>query len=167
MKIKGNILITDPCYIDNHTGINFIFKRNTICGDWSCLVYKGTEEENKQRSKDFDERYFKFFKEYNFTHKNNNEKKELVEEFNKEKEEFKEKYTYGEFCADSGEVCVCILEEALAKNDNLNKWIKEHNWCATIINDFDGDIFETIDDNEKLHIIGSGNKPFFTAQYGI
>ena len=63
MKFLGTIVITDPCYIKQTLSP---MKRNTIYGDWSCMVYPGNMKENK-KYEEWDEYYTNFFHEYNFT----------------------------------------------------------------------------------------------------
>lgn len=45
----------------------------------------------------------------------------------------------GEFCADSGQVCVTPLKD-VAMADEAEKWLAEHPWCGTIIRGFSGDV---------------------------
>ena len=73
---------------------------------------------------------------------------------------------YGEFCADAGEVCVVYLDEALKYNPEFETFSKEHPWCVTVIEDFDGEVTEDVED-DSLMLIGTGNKPFFTIQSGL
>lgn len=107
-EFKGDIVITDPCYIikkDKNNdwskcncgfnceclGIHNYMVNSTLYGDWSCTTY-------------------------------NKDTKEAI----------------GEFCADSGLVSVFLLEKVRAYNSNIDNWIEEHPWCVTIIKDFDG-----------------------------
>lgn len=51
-------------------------------------------------------------------------------------------------------------DEALKYNPEFETFIKEHPWCVTVIEDFDGE-------DDSLMLIGTGNKPFFTIQSGL
>ena len=158
--IKGTVIITDPCYIkEGHS----IMQRNTIYGDWSCMVYNGKMEENK-KSEEWDKYYFDFFKRYNFDGLTEEDKENLAKEFEEHKKEWLANNTMGEFCADSGNVGV-FLADLLTERDL--EWCKNHPWCATIINDFDGDIDFVVDNDNNLHVVGTGNINFFSTQSGL
>lgn len=160
MKFSGTIIITDPCYIEQTKCPMY---RNTIYGDWSCMVYPGNMDENK-KYEEWDKRYIKFFNEYNFTGKTDDEKTALREEFKKFKEEWK-KNILGEFCADSGQVGVFEWGKL---NETEQRWVLDHPWCATIIKDFFGDVeFNVI--GKSVHVIGSSQNhvnDFFSTQSG-
>lgn len=156
---KGDILITDPCYICKESnestqddwetcdygsqfevfGIHTYMTHSTLYGDWSCTVY------NKDTEKPI-----------------------------------------GEFCADAGLVSVFLLDEVRAYNPDIDNWIKEHPWCATVIKDFDGtvsfDIWHIqwalesdighhkageICKDDCLVVEGKGNINFTTRQTGL
>ena len=158
--IKGTVIITDPCYIkEGHS----IMQRNTIYGDWSCMVYKGKMEENK-KSEEWDKYYFDFFNRYNYTGLTEEDKENLAKEFEEHKKEWLANNTIGEFCADSGNVGV-FLADLLTERDL--EWCKKHPWYATIINDFDGDIDFVVDNDNNLHVVGTGNINFFSTQSGL
>lgn len=96
----------------------------------------------------------------------------------------------GKFCADAGLVAVFELDEVLKYNPDFSQWIKTHNWCVTVIENFTGNInFEIVhqrgvytkDDefesngiiyykegetweNDEIQVIGKGNINFFTTQ---
>lgn len=162
--MKRTIIITDPCYIKNHSGINFLINRNTIYGDWSCMCYKGTKDEVKGLISDWSSYYSKYWHLYNFGDKT---KIDTPEEFKEKKKNWISRNCYGEFCADSGMVCVAYLDEVLKSNPDFLEWMKEHIWCITIIPDFSGTIREEINSDE-LHIVGDSKEtPFYTAQSGL
>lgn len=72
----------------------------------------------------------------------------------------------GGFCA--GLVGVFLLDEILAYNPDWKSWIEEHSWCATIIENFEGEVEYYIDKvNEEAHIVGTGSINFYTAQTGV
>lgn len=160
MKFKGTIVVTDPCYME---GVDCLMERGTIYGDWSCMVYPGDINENKKHE-EWDEHYFKFFNEYNFTGKTREEKDVMLAEHKKFREEWG-KNILGEFCADAGKVGVFEWDKLGEKNQ---KWVTDHPWCAAVIKDFDGDVeFELID--ESVHVIGTTENhtnDFFSTQSG-
>ncbi|MBQ3342444.1 MAG: hypothetical protein IJG84_11150 [Kiritimatiellae bacterium] len=46
----------------------------------------------------------------------------------------------GEFCADAGMVCVLDMRDARRMCPDIDKWIAEHYWCATVISGFKGKV---------------------------
>lgn len=58
------------------------------------------------------------------------------------------------------------LDEVLKYNPEFETVIKEHPWCVTVIEDFNGEVEEDVED-DSLMLIGTGNKPFFTIQSGL
>jgi hypothetical protein len=159
MKFKGDVIITDPCYIMKDAengfpecgddwgnsdygsnmealGIKTYLTRDTIYGDWSCTTF-------------------------------NTDTKEAI----------------GKFCADAGLVSVMLLSEVLAYNPNFN-YHKEKPWTTTLIKDFDGDIdIKVLDrnpedcdcedkedcccDEQYVSVVGTGNINFRTSQTGF
>lgn len=89
---------------------------------------------------------------------------------------------FGQFCADGGMVCVETLDEKQKRR--LKRWLKDHEWCATLIENFEG-IVEYVETTEpvrkpkgvwgeytSLSIRGRGFKngfpyAFVTAQTGL
>lgn len=154
MKFKGDIIITDPCYIikkwnSAHNdweqcecgqnmevlGIHTYFTESTIYGDWGCTIYKITEDPYK-----------------------------VIDNFVETKEKGYECSKLGDFCADAGLVSVFLLDEVRKYNPNIDKWIEEHDWCVTKISDFDGEANYYVDKAGNAHIVGIGNINFFTIQ---
>lgn len=186
MKFEGTIIITDPCYLGSgnkflestdhwwdetdfgenlhEIGITSYISENTLYGDWSCFTYKGTKEEILDKIKEWDRCYFEFFKNYN--NSSDDKKSILWKEHKKYKDSFIKENTYGEFCADSGKVCVVYLDEVLKFNPNFKEWAETHPWCVTIIEDFNGNINLEIEE-DSLHVVGIGNKNFYTSQSGL
>lgn len=190
-KEKTNVLITDPCYVkdeivgeDNTVSYNRVgdyealINENTIYGDWSCFVYQGRLE-GDERPGNWDEMYFKFWNEYNFSGKSSEEKKQFYEDWKKQKEQFMiENNVLGEFCADSGRVAVFNYDKLLKKYPCVKKFVDSHPWCATVVKDFAGTVeyyVRTEKDEEgkehrSAHIIGTstdGSNDFFTIQSGL
>lgn len=133
VKMKGTILITDPCYLLSNTpddynsydltsiGLSTFISRDNLYGDWSCHTFTPDGK------------------------------------------------TLGQFCADSGMVCVCLYEEVLNINPEFDEWLKNHSHAGTVIKDFDGIVKFTIDEmnNNELSVIGTGNIEFYTRQTGF
>lgn len=144
MKFKGDIIITDPCYIIRaaHHGTKPITKddwkacnygknmdvlgiynyicRSTIYGDWSCTTYNSDTNEK-----------------------------------------------IGEFCADAGLVGVFELNEVLKYNPDFNYHICRP-WTTTWIKNFDGEVNIKVVNNEygesEVQVIGKGNINFLGRQ---
>lgn len=169
MKFKGTIIITDPCYImrSEHHGITPITKNDweacdcgqsmevlgikhyicesTLYGDWGCTTYK-VDTDPVEIIDSMAEAYAKGDYEMNFSSK-------ILK--------------IGNFCADAGLVAVFLLDEVRKYNPDIDKWIKEHPWCVTTIEDFDGNVKYYIDKNSEAHIYGTGNINFFTTQTSL
>lgn len=146
MRVKGTIIITDPCYIlpddveedvfqDKLT--NYIWE-DTLYGDWGCTTFELKDEcQNK---------YYSDLCAYDI------------------------KSYLGKFCADSGQVGVFLLEEVLKFNPEFDKFIEDHDWCVTVIEDFDGEVEYCIseeDGDESAYIRGCGNINFVTMQTSL
>ena len=154
MEFKGDILITDPCYIIDKSkendwdesdygqnmealGINNYFTESTLCGDWSCDVFKIAENP------------YDIIDKFAEASENGDDYDIDVEHL-------------GEFGADSGLVSVFDLNEVRKYNPNIDEWVKAHNWCATIIPNFDGEVSYYVDKEGMAHVLGVGNINFFT-----
>lgn len=79
----------------------------------------------------------------------------------------------GEFCADSGMVCIVPLKDAIRLNSGYDK-IKDKEWTRTIIHNFTGHVyldFKTYGDDgakyEYVEVVGKGNVNFRSNQTGI
>lgn len=153
MKFKGDIIITDPCYIDTKdnalwdkeivdifTGsglseygfTNYIWDE-TIYGDWSCTTFKLKDESKDKDPSEIEE--------------------DDIED------------VIGEFCADAGLVGVFLLDEVLAFNPEFD-YHTDRPWTTTLIRDFDGSV-EYIVEDEEVFIKGTGNINFITRQTGM
>lgn len=142
MKFKGNVIITDPCYILRHEnemtgddweacdygsnmevlGIHNYLTNSTLYGDWSCTTF-------------------------------NSDTKEPI----------------GKFCADASLVSVFLLDEVLKYNPDFDYHIKR-TWTTTLIENFDGDIeikIVNIDGEDEVRVEGTGNINFITMQTGL
>ena len=81
----------------------------------------------------------------------------------------------GEFCAYAGLVGVFLVDEVMKYTPEAVKSLRERNWCATFIDNFDGDItfakIKATEHNEEfgycdseLRLVGDGNVKFVTSQ---
>lgn len=183
MEINNKtIIITDPCYIIKNDKdwdlcdmgyhmeslgiINYIVE-STQYGDWSCKTLKGDDIEDIR--KEWNDKYFKFWNDYNFLELSNTEKSKLLDEFNTFSKEFNKNFCLGEFCADSGLVGVFILDEVLKYNPDFNYHITKP-WTTTIIENFNGTVTITpveIESDYEVRVIGKGNVNFTTIQSGL
>ena len=88
------------------------------------------------------------------------------------------KEVIGQFCADAGLVSVINLDELKKYNPNIEKWVEDHNWCATIIRNFKGRVYfrtyeETYNYNGEdwvdnfLQVEGIGNVNFVGKQTSL
>ena len=207
MKFKGDIIITDPCYIikdieeNPHAypsiddpnyrvlldayrkwnrehddwiecdcggnmeilGFTTFISESTLYGDWSCKVWdlenKNPKELIENLCREYREiekikgLYGKLSYQYENALKNsyhiNNELKSL-----------------GEFCADSGQVGVFLLDEVLKYNPEFDYYLTKP-WTTTLIKDFNGEVEYYIDSEDQAHILGTGNTNFCTTQTGF
>lgn len=128
-------------------GIHNYISESTIYGDWSCTTYQ-TEEEPKELLESI--------------------LRVLKDDKREELDTFDEDNYIGGFCADAGLVGVFLLDEILAYNPGWKSWIEEHSWCATIIDDFEGEVEYYIDKvDREAHIVGTGSINFYTTQTSI
>lgn len=88
------------------------------------------------------------------------------------------KESIGEFCADAGLVSVFLLDEVRAYNPEIDEWIKNHDWCATVIKDFHGDVHFRVYEEEfeyegkickdhSVRVEGFGNINFVGCQTSL
>lgn len=158
------IVITDPCYLKKSSPL---IKTSTIYGDWSCMVYPGKMGENKD-PEEWDEKYLKFYHDYNFEQKTEEEKEIMRNDWKWFKKRWLEEHTLGEFCADAGEVGVFEWNRL---TDEERQWVRTHDWCAAVIEKVDGFVgFKTVTDkegNRSRHVVCLGKTNFFTTQSGF
>lgn len=181
MKFRGDIIITDPCYIikeDNQDdwrkcgygegmgalGLTTYISEPTIYGDWSCTTWSTPRKDVEEQVEELNKLCRDAWR--------------VESEYGKDSEQskiYEDKWAdasvgmtkLGFFCADAGMVAVFLLDEVLRYNPEFSKWIKGHDWCVTLIKDFDGEVEYHIDGNGDAHIIGKGNINFFTTQTGL
>ena len=153
--IKGDVVITDPCYLVH--GYNYDGCCNWMTGlsimDLNPFIQSFTIYGDWSCTT------------YDCTNAKNGEINKPI----------------GEFGADSGMVCVCELSNLLSKNPSFEQWIKDHDWCVTVIKNFDGEVqinkyeYEENEESEIEEIIvveGFGTKDgmrfeFATKQNGM
>lgn len=178
MRFKGDIIITDPCYICKEKEEVGEYPVSEDYFSYSSKKdypdYKNSSCESKQYREEW-KRYFTVLSEY----RDNNISDWELCNYGEDMEVLGIKNyicrdtlygdwsctTYdadtheelGEFCADAGMVGVFLLDEVLKYNPDFNYHI-EHPWTTTLIKDFDGEIdFEIIhtegvyEDNTKFH----------------
>lgn len=156
----------DRCdYGDNMEalGITNYISESTIYGDWSCATFttpRSDVEKQVEELCDLGHRRYEAIKEYG----SNSIQIKVYD--NKLNEAMEGLTKAGNFCADSGMVAVFLLDEVLKYNPNILKYIEDHPWCFTVIQDFDGDVQYYLDNSGAAHIIGKGNINFFTLQTG-
>ena len=129
----------------------------------SCYLYHGIDEDDKRRKENppCDLYADTIYGDWGCTVYNKDTKEKL-----------------GRFCADSGNVCVAKLKDVLKFNPNFEKWMKEHDWCVTLIKNFNGAVsiiydIEHYEYKGKQHkdlycyVEGKGNINFIARQTDI
>ena len=185
MKFKGDIIITDPCYIfdwdkdhiepEDGQGVrelgftNFIWE-DTLYGDWSCTTFVDSPN-TEALINEMGENYFEFFRLYNHKDCSSEQKQKLYEAYRLKQEEFKKSaLILGQFCADAGLVGCFLLEEVLAFNPEFNYHIEKPH-TTTWIKGFDGEVESKTDaagtGDYMLSLVGVGNINFYTQQTGF
>lgn len=196
MKFKGDIIITDPCYIisEKKIGIRPLMtdypELARVNGNTPFKDYTPSEKETYDR-------YHKTCREWEELQPNDWKKCEYgqrmqnlgIHTFLTRDTEYGDwscttynadtKEKIGQFCADAGLVSVFLLEEVLKYNPEFDYHIKRP-WTTTLIKDFDGEIeIKVVDytytDSEtgqaetdtEVRVIGKGNINFFTTQTGL
>lgn len=188
MKFKGNIIITDPCYI-----IKECLEENPYPCPWDkkymdspyrdelIKQYKKWEDahndwkkcESGQNMKALGISHYicadTIYGDWSCTaYKITEDPYKVIDSFVENGKDCGVNYhKLGNFCADVGMVAVFDLDEVRKYNPNIDEWIASHNWCITTITDFDGEVNYHIDKQGYAHIIGIGNINFFTVQTGI
>ena len=155
MKLKGTLILTDPCYIIDKErpndwdlcnygssmdklGIEHFLTANTIYGDWSAKLFKVNGLEGKNdwlKDLIYDELKSKGYSESKYQ----DYKKAYMDLLNKFKITI-DVIENGNFCADAGLVIATTLEEIENYNPNFEEYMKSHNWCVASYPDFDGEI---------------------------
>lgn len=180
MYFKGDIIITDPCYIMredsndwdkcdysermDRLGFTNYIAESTLYGDWSCTTYSTPREDVENQIEELvklDADRWDSFSEYG---EDSAQVKIYDDKIAEASAGLKE---IGRFCADAGMVCVLSMSEVIKYNPEFPKWIEESPWCVTVIPDFDGEVEYYVDKEDNAHIIGVGNINFYTTQTGF
>jgi len=185
MKFKGNLIITDPCYIikkgDNDDwhkcnygsnmealGIKNYLTADTEYGDWSCTTVKDDPQSQELVTK-LNTMYTKFFSDYNNPdiYQTKENRADMYENYTKERElMIKDSgLVIGLFCADAGLVSVFLLDEVLKYNPRFDYHLKK-SWTTTLVEDFDGEV-EITHRKDGVSVVGKGNINFYTTQTGL
>ena len=181
---EGDIIITDPCYIEKEID-------ETKKPKWSDFFdYKSMKE-----YPDYDGKTSKLFskhsKEYDDAYKIWKKEHPSLCDLTYDYEDFRPlgflntishstlygdwdcitfnsdtKEPIGEFCADSGMVAVFSLDEVLKYNPDFDYHINKP-WTTTWIKNFKGDVCFKILDEETIIVKGIGNINFETKQTGL
>ncbi len=179
MKFKGDIIITDPCYIikddsDDWSkcgwgenmrvlGLTTYISESTLYGDWSCSTWSTPRKDVEAQLEELNtlgRARWELMKQYgeDSVQAKIYDDKIADASLNIEK--------IGHFCADAGMVAVFLLEEVLKYNPDFDYHINR-GWTTTLIKDFDGEVSYYVDNEDDAHIIGTGNVNFFTTQTGF
>ena len=143
MRFEGTVIITDPCYImrAKHHGTTPITEDDWSACEWGENMEKLGIHTYMTRNT--------IYGDWSCTVYDSDTHKKL-----------------GDFCADAGLVSVFLLDEVLEYNPDFTKWMDEHPWCVTKIENFIGEVtFEVI--NDEVQVIGKGNINFEGYQTGL
>lgn len=179
MKFKGDIIITDPCYIikkdsedwrkcdygDNMAalGLTNYISESTRYGDWSCSTWSTPRKDVEAQLEELNalgRARWELMKQYGEDSVQAKIYDDKIADASLNIEEI------GHFCADAGMVAVFLLDEVLKYNPDFN-YHTNREWTTTLIKDFDGEIDYYVDDEDDAHIIGVDNVNFFTTQTGF
>lgn len=179
MKFKGDIIITDPCYIikDNSDdwnkcgwgenmgilGFTTYIPEYTLCGDWSCSTWSTPRKDVEAQLEELNtlgRARWELMKQYG---EDSVQAKIYDDKIADASLNIKK---IGHFCADTGMVAVFLLDEVLKYNPDFDYHINRE-WTTTLIKDFDGEVNYYVDSGDDARIIGVGNINFFTSQVGI
>lgn len=155
LYMEGDILITDPCYIEKETddfSTNSFYNRNfpdrciakrTIYGDWLCTLFE-CEADDVELVRTY------------------------ITELIESNQNLYPGKVIGNFCADAGAVGVFYLDDVLKYNPDFNYHI-EKPWTATVIKNFKGTVHyikTNINGHVYAHIVGIGENGFYSLQTG-
>lgn len=182
MFFKGDIIITDPCYIINDK--NEYSPPSSERPIFQSFFPEGTDTSNPRISQLFPEEmkaYLDAQQAYQDRFKDDSRKCNYYENmsalglktwltsdtnygdwscttFNSDTHE-----PIGSFCADAGMVGVFLLSEVLEYNPDFN-YHTDKPWTTTWIKDFEGEVDICEDDDCNVSVVGNGNIHFTTSQ---
>lgn len=196
MKFKGDVIITDPCYIINKDneddwekseygqdmeslGIKTYLCSDTEYGDWSCTTVRDSAKAQEVLD-ELNAMYFQFFSDYNNKEvwKTEENRTQMYKDYVAKRAKIEQEagIILGHFCADSGMVAVFLLEEVLAYNPKFD-YHTNNTHTTTWLKDFDGDIDITHrsqgtadEEGEEVNgvsVVGKGSVDFYTTQTGL
>lgn len=145
-------------------GLTTYISEPTIYGDWSCTTWSTPRKDIEKQIEELNKLCKEVWEAEKKYGKDSLQVKLFDEKYSNATSELQK---LGFFCADAGMVAVFLLDEVLKYNPDFSKWIEEHNWCVTLIKDFDGEINYHLDNDNNAHIIGKGNINFYTTQTGF
>lgn len=179
MKFKGDIIITDPCYIikkdsDDWSkcgwgesmsvlGFTKYISESTLYGDWSCSTWSTPRKDVEAQLEELNTLWrtrWELMEQYGEDSVQAKIYDDKIDDASLNIEEI------GHFCADAGMVAVFLLDEVLKYNPDFDYHINRE-WTTTLIKDFDGEVNYHVDEDDNAHIIGIGNVNFFTTQTGF
>jgi hypothetical protein len=189
MKFKGDIIITDPCYIIKNDEDYKDLASKPKWKDYHTVEYKDDPKKFMEETKlmEIADNLWRIKNPDHWDICNCGDNMEVLgittylssstiygdwscTTFNSDTKE-----KLGNFCADAGLVAVFLLDEVLKYNPNYDDHLKKE-WTTTLIKDFDGDIkIEVIDiecdkdndEDQEVRVIGIGNINFYTTQTGL
>lgn len=181
MKFKGDIIITDPCYIikeykdDKRPDIytNKILKN---LGSVQFTKYTTEQMEEYKKLEKLQEKWdLEHPDDWEVCKYGDNMEKLGITTYLTSSTEYGDWFctTYeegtkkklGNFCADAGLVSVFLLEEVLKYNPDFDYHINNKH-TTTWIKDFDGDV-EITHRNDEVSVVGTGTVNFYTTQTGF
>lgn len=187
VHMKGDIIITDPCYLIKH-------RDESTRPKWADYHLYGSIYEypdydaDKKESKMFSENAKKLYEADEKWCQENPDDRDYWDETNLSPFGFTTYLTHntlygdwgcttfdsntnkpiGEFCADGGEVGVFLLDEVLKYNPEYTDYKDENmQFTVTLIKDFDGEVWFEKVDSETLIVRGEGNVNFYTRQTSL
>ena len=180
MKFKGDVIITDPCYIIKK--IDFL-----SFPEWNDYISYNSLSEYPDLDENGDSKLFETEREKlgiacDKWEQENSDDWEISEygknlgalgienyicrstncgDWNCATYDNDDGKEIGLFCADSAKVAVLLLDEVLKYNPKFNLH-NERPWTTTLIKDFNGDIEIVEDKHGDVRVIGNGNINFYT-----
>lgn len=138
IHMKGDIIITDPCYVIKDD-LWDRFLKEVLCDNISTIRRWREFKEGLVANTLYGDWGCTLFKVKDI---------DSAIEALKNETNYEDSEAVGKFCADAGMVCVFYLNDCLNHNKKEVEDLLTKNWCATVIKDFDGDIYVLDMDHE-------------------